>query len=206
MGRTSSLTYDQVKDAAQSIIARGGKPTVSALRVELGNQGSFTTIQAHLTTFLADEAAKVPVRMLPPEVESELMKAMMVVWKAADSAAGRDIETMRQNFEDEKLGMASDLSEAQSEIKRLENHLQALQFELKKSNELVSRLESDLSKAAGRNVALFEQNADLLNRLSAKPVKLAVAKPEKPVAEKKRGRPVKVDDSPIDTLTVPLVL
>lgn len=117
------ITYDQVANAARAIKARGAEPTIAAVRVELGDEGSFTTISAHLSKWRAEEMDKVETRSLPPEVEDKMMEAMMVVWNAANKSATSDLNSIKQKHADEMKQTQEELSAAKAEIVRLEGLL-----------------------------------------------------------------------------------
>lgn len=114
--KAKGITYASVADAATSLKARGIEPTGYAIRAELGNTGSFTTIQAHLAKWKAEsnEIKKLPD--LPPEVEAAMHTAIATCWAMANKVADEAIAIVRQEkHEKEKL-----LEQAEQLIQELE--------------------------------------------------------------------------------------
>ena len=66
------VTFDQVANAAATIKARGTEPTIAAIRVELGNEGSYSTISQHLAKWRTEDSEKGVHKEMPPEVENLL--------------------------------------------------------------------------------------------------------------------------------------
>jgi len=55
----SGIDKQCVKQARQALIARGENPSIDAVRVELGNTGSKTTIHRYLRELEAEDTAKI---------------------------------------------------------------------------------------------------------------------------------------------------
>ncbi|MBN3784571.1 chromosome partitioning protein ParA, partial [Burkholderia sp. Ac-20345] len=108
------ITYDQVANAAQAIAARGQEPTISAIRVELNNEGSYSTISQHLNRWRAESADKVDTAALPPDVETAAMEAITKVWNIAHKNATKEVAAVRQEAADEKRALQKELEEARA--------------------------------------------------------------------------------------------
>lgn len=129
------ITYDQVANAARTIKARGQEPTIAAIRVECGDEGSYTTISQHLAKWRAEEMDKVDTRSLPPEVEDKMMEALMTVWNIANKSASHDLAAIKQEHADELKRLRSELETANKEIEGLEEKLAASEKDATKAKE-----------------------------------------------------------------------
>lgn len=146
------ITFDQVSNAAAALKARGQEPTIAAVRVELGNEGSFSTISQHLAKWRSEAAAQQETRSLPPEAEDSMMQAMMKVWNCATKIHAEELEALRQGFEDEKKRLQGELASALEEVARLEGltldfdqQAQEQQARAQKSEKENNRLTAELS-------------------------------------------------------------
>lgn len=189
------VTYDQVANAARAIKARGAEPTIAAVRVELGDEGSYTTISTHLAKWRAEEADRVDTRSLPPEVEDKMMEALMTVWNVANKAATDDLATIKQEHADERKRLVGQVEEATGEITRLEAALRAAEDAAEQAKNYAANIEKKLTAATGELEAtksLYKQLLDNLKPPVAAGTKGADTKPERhkaPVAapESKSG-------------------
>lgn len=114
------ITFDQVANAAQSIKNRGLEPTIHAVRTELGNEGSYSTISQHLARWRSESADKVDMKELPPEAEDAGLTAITTIWNIAVKHASQETAAVRQEAEDTKKRLGAELDEAKKEIERLE--------------------------------------------------------------------------------------
>lgn len=114
------ITFDQVANAAQSIKNRGLEPTIHAVRTELGNEGSYSTISQHLARWRSESADKVDLKELPPEAEDAGLTAITSIWNIAVKHASQETAAVRQEAEDTKKRLGAELDEAKKEIERLE--------------------------------------------------------------------------------------
>jgi len=166
------ISYDAVANAARAIKARGQEPTIAAVRMECGDEGSFTTISAHIAKWRAEEADKVDTRSLPAEVEDKMMEALMVIWNVANKAATADVQAIKQEYADEKKRLQAELTEARDEIKQLEKVLKDEEERANRNKEKAEKSASDLTAKSSELDATKELYKQLLTSL-------------KPPAEKK---------------------
>lgn len=175
------VTYDAVANAARTIKARGQEPTIAAVRVELGDEGSYTTISAHLAKWRAEEADKVDAKSLPPEVEDKMMEALMTVWNVATKAASEDIQAIKQDHADERKRLMKQYEEAQAEIIRLEGENAELKDKEQQGNGKAANLEKKLAAVTGEldaTKALYKQLLDNLKQPSPSGKKATDTNPE----------------------------
>lgn len=80
MARTG-ITFENVRDAAESLLGRGLNPTIQRVREALGT-GSNTTISEHLKNW-QQQLAETPKIVLPPSVPEAVALALDAFWKIA---------------------------------------------------------------------------------------------------------------------------
>ena len=177
------ITYDQVANAAQAIAARGQEPTISAIRVELNNEGSYSTISQHLNRWRAESADKVDTAALPPDVETAAMEAITKVWNIAHKNATKEVAAVRQEAADEKKALQKELEEARTEIDQLEAIKTQLDEQCHTEAHRAAQAEKKLTEVSGELHATNKLYAALLD--STKPR----AASGKKAADTKRARP-----------------
>lgn len=177
------ISYDAVANAARAIKARGQEPTIAAVRMECGDEGSFTTISAHIAKWRAEEADKVDTKSLPAEVEDKMMEALMVIWNVANKAATADVQAIKQDYADEKKRLQAELTEARDEIKQLEKVLKDEEERANRNKEKAEKSAIELTAKSSELEATKELYKQLLNSL-------------KPPAEKKT-EPMAADTRPV---------
>ena len=157
------ITFDQVANAAAAIKARGSEPTIAAVRMELGDEGSFTTISQHLARWRTEAADKVDGRSLPTEIENVMMEALMKVWNVAVRAAADDLNSIKQDFADEKKKLIAECDESKTEIQKLETKLE----EQGKIIEGYSNRHNDYMKASVKQNGELDATRELYKQLLA---------------------------------------
>lgn len=161
------VTYDQVANVASEIKARGQEPTLSAIRVELGDSGSFTTISTHLAKWRQEESERVDMRVLPPEVEQEMLKAVTTVWNVANKAASADIAAIKQDHADELKKLKQAEKEAYEEVATLEKALEKAEAEAASARQQANTAEKKLAATAGELEGIKKLYAQLLETMKA---------------------------------------
>jgi chromosome segregation ATPase len=89
----SGIRYEDVKDAAETLLGRGLNPTIQRVRELLGT-GSNTTISDHLKSW-QQQLADAPKLVLPPAVPETVMTALDAFWKIAVQQAEAAFEKQR---------------------------------------------------------------------------------------------------------------
>lgn len=179
------ITFDQVMNAATAIKARGLEPTIHAVRIELGNEGSYSTISQHLARWKSESASKVETRELPPEAEDAGMTAITTIWNVAVKYANQETAAVRQEAEDTKKRLSEELAEATKEIAELEAQCEA---QAKQIADMEHERLADQKKAAkleGELAASQKAYAELLAQLKqqgGKEPKAADTKPARPAS------------------------
>lgn len=184
------ITYDMVSNAAQAIKARGAEPTISAIRLECGNEGSYSTISAHLAKWRLEIAEMVSIRELPGEVEAKGMEAITTLWNMASKVANEGMNAVRQESSDEKKRLGKELDDAAEEISALEKGLaDSEKTNLELRNYMVT-LEKKAASLQGELDATKELYKQLLGNIKQPAV------PGKTVSDTKPVRPVKTKPAP----------
>lgn len=89
----SGIRYEDVKDAAETLLSRGLSPTIQRVREVLGT-GSNTTISEHLKHW-QQRLAETPLAILPPAVPEVVMAALDAFWKTAVQQAETAFDEQR---------------------------------------------------------------------------------------------------------------
>ncbi|HHW77865.1 MAG TPA: hypothetical protein GX399_12690 [Xanthomonadaceae bacterium] len=103
MARTG-IRFEDVRDAAESLLARGLNPTIQRVRELLGT-GSNTTISEHLKSW-QQQLAETPKLVLPPTVPEAVMAALDAFWKIA-------VQHAEAAFEEQRLAALHAVAEAE---------------------------------------------------------------------------------------------
>lgn len=187
------ISYEMVSNAAAAIKARGTEPTISAVRVELNNEGSFSTISQHLAKWREMDAEKVDIKSLPEAVENAALTAITTIWNLATREARDDIAAIKEDHRSEKKRMEADYEELLKENKMLE---ETIEREVKVS-------EADRLKAATLEKKVTAVNSELetIKKLYAELI--ATLKPPsesaKTGADTKSARPARSKHAPEKT-------
>lgn len=172
------ITYDQVANAAAAIKARGTEPTIAAIRVELGGEGSYTTISQHLAKWKDNRATDSDNAELPPEeIQNSFMEAGIKAWNVAKKAAREEIAALKQEHQDERKKLGKELDESAEEIKTLEEALETAKAEAEKAKHHAADLEKKYTAASGELEAtqkLYKQLLESLKQPTAGADKKAV--------------------------------
>jgi len=89
----SGIRYEEVQEAAETLLGRGLNPTIQRVRELLGT-GSNTTISEHLKHW-QQQLAESPKTVLPPAVPETVMTALESFWKIAVCQAEAAFEEHR---------------------------------------------------------------------------------------------------------------
>ena len=191
------ITYDMVCNAAAAIKARGTDPTISAIRVELNNEGSFSTISQHLARWREMDAEKVDVSSLPETVENAALEAITKIWNIARKEANDEIAAIKEDHNQQRKRMQGDLDAVLSTNKVLE---ETLEHEVATSEKDRAKVKEAEKKLTALNSEL-ETYKRLYNELTAtlKPPSATVQK----AAGTKSARPAVSPGEPENTQAAP---
>ena len=159
------ITFDQVANAAAAIKGRGSEPTIHAIRVELGNEGSYSTISQHLSKWRDDSASQVQARSLPPEAENAMMSAMLTVWNVATKIHTDEAEIMKQGYDDDRATLKKELETAQKEIATLEEENISFDEQCQKQTARAIEAEKKLAASAAELDAVKKMYSELVKSI-----------------------------------------
>lgn len=112
----AGLNKFHVQQARDTLLARGVNPSVDAVRVELGNTGSKTTIHRYLKELEAEDATQLGDEALLSSALKEMIGRMAA--KLRDEALQRAEEANRA-WQTEKVHLVTQLNTAQARLKEL---------------------------------------------------------------------------------------
>ena len=159
----SGIGYEEVKDAAETLLSRGLSPTIQRVREVLGT-GSNTTISAHLKRW-QQRLAEAPLAILPPAVPEVVMTALETFWKTAlqqaqaafdeQRAAAAQTVAAAEQARDQAQAVAGQANQEAAEARRQQEILQSA------ARDLTDRLliEQERRAAAETAIAAAEQQA-----------------------------------------------
>lgn len=161
------ISYDQVANAAQAIKARGQEPTIAAIRVEMGGEGSYTTISAHLAKWRDARATESDAGDLPPdEIQNSFMEAGIKAWNVAKRYAREEIHALKQEAADDKKKFTAELNDAAKEIASLEEIIKSMDTDNGKLLEQNQQMEKKLHQAQGELDATKKMYAELVAKFT----------------------------------------
>lgn len=103
MARTG-ISYEDVRNAAETLLGRGLNPTIQRIRELLGT-GSNTTISEHLKSW-QQQLSETTKIVLPPTVPEAVRTALEVFWKIA-------VQQAEAVFEDQRLAATQAVADAE---------------------------------------------------------------------------------------------
>ncbi|WCL52890.1 DNA-binding protein [Gimibacter soli] len=169
MARTG-IDKQKVKQARQALLARGENPSIDAVRAELGNTGSKTTIHRYLRELEAEAGTKIDadaflsdtLRTMVANLADQLQKEAQAVVDKARTDHGEQVAALFREIAERE----TQLAERNREISGLSNHLQEEQ-------ERHAGSKRALDEAAQDKRKLELSNKDLDARLSEKASQIA---------------------------------
>jgi chromosome segregation ATPase len=139
------ITKEAVFEAANSLLEKNEKPTLSNVRKELGG-GSFTTISDFMREWKTEqELANQPqVLRMPDVVNDTISKAAALIWETARDAAQDELVGERKALADVKAEMELQSHEAAEMADQMDSEINGLKAEVSESIELAEKSTADL--------------------------------------------------------------
>lgn len=128
MARTG-LDKTDVKNARESLLAQGKNPSVDAIRVELGNTGSKTTIHKYLKELESESVQGIGNQL---DISAALQQLVASLSEQLHTEANIEIEKKQQEMDEQK-------EEHQKQILALRNEIQALIDKLASSHKTLEQ-------------------------------------------------------------------
>lgn len=151
-----------VQIARTAILARGEHPSIDAVRIEMGNTGSKTTIHRYLKEL--DEADSR--RAIPREhLDDELTELVARLAQRLQEQAQEPIDRAQAHYEQLKVQLQTQLSETQDARAQLEQQLEIQGTALQQESASLDATRSMLQTEQTRNAALNQACSDFELRL-----------------------------------------
>ncbi|SDD66627.1 DNA-binding protein [Kordiimonas lacus] len=163
----SGIDKQSVKQARQALIARGENPSIDAVRVELGNTGSKTTIHRHLRELEAEEAAKVDAdAFLTDTLRNMVANLADQLQKEAQDV----VDKARTDHAEQIAALFREIADRETQLSERDKQLQVLSacFAEEKEEHANTRsaLESAVEDKREQELRLKDQEARLSEKAS----------------------------------------
>lgn len=154
-----------VRKAREALLSRGQNPSIDAIRIELGNTGSKTTIQRYLKEIEShDPRPSAAPSRLSDELTTMVSKMLERLLEEGNEALAHEraaFDQERRAFKEEVGTLNGQLDEAKKEITKLQSAMQTQDEELKTKQ---STLQSEIT----RNARISQRCTDLEVRVHEK--------------------------------------
>lgn len=152
-----------VQIARTAILARGEHPSIDAVRIEMGNTGSKTTIHRYLKELDETDAR----RGVPPEqLGDELSELVARLAQRLKEQAQEPIERAEAQYEQLKAELRDQLAQAQQAQLQLQQQLEIQSQALQQEIDTLESTRSMLQTEQTRNAALNQACSDFELRLN----------------------------------------
>lgn len=156
----------QVVQAARlAILARGENPSIDAVRIEMGNTGSKTTIHRYMKELedstSSDEAP-------PDPIDDELLALVTRLAQRLKEQAQAPIDQAREQYEQQRKALETRLQQAEQANTQLQQHYELQSLALTQESEALHGSRAQLQAEQTRNAGLSQALADFELRLQDK--------------------------------------
>ncbi|VVP83370.1 hypothetical protein PS918_02533 [Pseudomonas fluorescens] len=155
-----------VQAARLAILARGENPSIDAIRIEMGNTGSKTTIHRYLKELGSDAQ---PTETEPSEpIDDELLALVSRLAQRLKEQAQAPIDQAREQFESQRKALETELEQAQEANVELNQQYEIQSLALTQDSEALQETRTLLQAEQTRNAGLNQALADFELRLQDK--------------------------------------
>lgn len=163
----SKSIYDRVAEAAESLVARGLKPTMAAVRDELGG-GSLRDISPALRKWRDKaEQSSSETTPIPPELMAVLQRSSQALWSAAESRANELLSAFRAKSDVKVASLEAERDEALLENGRIETQLNESKSTITKLQAEIAAANARVDRAEGRVEAIERERSRLESVIEA---------------------------------------
>lgn len=159
-----------VHKARQAILARGEHPSIDAVRIELGNTGSKTTIHRYLKEL---EIQKPPATTSVPDLSESLMSLVRQLAEQLKEESETRVAEAQKSFDIEVNGLKAQLQENQQALANAQQQLQIQGAALAAESAELATTRSSLQSEHTRNATLTQAVGELNVRLADKDEQIA---------------------------------
>ncbi|WP_018234458.1 DNA-binding protein [Thioalkalivibrio thiocyanodenitrificans] len=154
----NGIGYDDVKTAVESLFERGEDITIGAVRRELGDTGSLSTIQRHLNSWRSENRSEREMAQKVPEtLENAFRRCLNDLWETSQQIAGSGIDEIRKATQLASEELQRDLTE----MCETHDHLNAEVARLLAENDALGK---ERDHAIQKASTLAAEKAELANR------------------------------------------
>ncbi|MCW8274977.1 DNA-binding protein [Pseudomonas sp. PCH199] len=155
-----------VQAARLAILARGENPSIDAVRIEMGNTGSKTTIHRYMKELGVDPQ---PVETEPSEpIDDELMALVSRLAQRLKEQAQAPIDQACEQFEQQRKALETQLTQAQEANTELHQQYEIQSLALTQESQALQETRAMLQTEQTRNAGLSQALADFELRLQDK--------------------------------------
>jgi len=154
-----------VQAARLAILARGENPSIDAVRIEMGNTGSKTTIHRYLKEL---DDRNEPVEAPAEPIDDELMALVARLAQRLKEQAQEPIDQARAQYEEQRKALENQLGEAQEANSELHQQYEFQSLALTQESEALQETRALLQTEQTRNAGLNQALADFELRLKDK--------------------------------------
>ncbi|MCP1623628.1 DNA-binding protein [Pseudomonas nitroreducens] len=156
------ITKALVQKARSSILARGDNPSIDALRVEMGNTGSKSTIHRYLKEV---EAENAPRDGQPRSLSDNLTELVAQLAGQMHQEARQSVAEDRAALARERVDYLQQVRNAQAQVDQLKGSVQALESQLLESRDQLQTAQEQKHQSELANARLRQVGSDLETRL-----------------------------------------
>jgi len=147
-----------VQIARQSLLAKGMYPSIDAVRVELGNTGSKTTIARYLKEIESYDPRPPSSRERMGEELSAMVESLL---NRLMEEGDESIEQARSAFDLQRVGLEAQIASLQSELTSARRQLDTQQAAIEAQTADLQTTQSSLQAELTRNAGLSQRCTDL---------------------------------------------
>ena len=151
-----AITTNDIHTAADALVARGKKPTLAAIRAELGT-GSFSTIGEGLKTWKQQQVQQTPAVTAPEAVAQRAAELAVQIWVVAQEEAEQRMqveraamEQQRQELENARVEAMEAADTALATLEVLQQQFEATKAERDDTQQRVAVLQAQLAETVAR--------------------------------------------------------
>jgi myosin heavy subunit len=152
-----------VKRARQTLLARGENPSLDALRIELGNTGSKTTIHRYLKELEAADAGRLSTAK---PLSDQLTVLVAQLSEQLQDDANEIVTQAHERWAQERTEYAEKIQQAEVRIQQQGLDTETLENQLKEERQARHQFVQQLQQAQIENARLLQANQDLTTRLA----------------------------------------
>lgn len=173
-------TKDKIVTAANTLLAEGvANPTNDQVREHLGG-GSLSHIAPVMREWRESRTAEVAASLeMPSELKKVIETSVGQVWRAASNLASAEMEAVREKAKAEMEDVTNELNDAYTEIRRLEENVEALKKELAAKDATISQVQKQFDEARSQVSTFTSEKSALEAQVADKDEHIKALRAEK---------------------------